>query len=107
MEENVGHQPQMILRTKNGLTSIYDVVSSSEDKNYTINPKASLILSDKVKQIPDSLFYACSPNGKHVFVQQKQRGLLKLDLDSTEQHYQSFLKDSTAVQYAAFSPKGT
>jgi hypothetical protein len=107
---------QMVLRTKDCMTKVYDVVTSlvetDDDGDIILQHKASLVVAPDIPQVRNSAFHACSPNGTHLFVQQYGKGMIKIDLEQpssseVDADQPPFLKDSAAVQFAAFSPKGT
>lgn len=94
---------KMVIRTKDGISTICDVVVSSD----TCNDSVRLVPSTKVSH---TTFACCSPNGLHVFFQTLDKGIVRYSTtmkDITAQDDGStFLKDSKAIQYLAFSPLG-
>ena len=97
---------KMVLRTKDGVTTIYDVVPVVGTKH-----NVNLVPSSGPSKILDTTFASCSPNGIHVFFQTSNRGIVRRccrkDTKVVEENSDVTWEGSQGVQYMAFSPLGT
>lgn len=96
---------KMVLRTKDGVSTIYDVVPVVGTSNVNLVP------SSGPSKILHTTFACCSPNGVHVFFQTSNRGIVRRccreDNKVVEDDSGVTWEDSQGVQYMAFSPLGT